>query len=64
MLQMGLPLWQVEGIIELNETYKRGEAVDVTDTVRAVAKKEPTTFAQFAHDFASAFSSAAGATGS
>jgi uncharacterized protein YbjT (DUF2867 family) len=64
MLQMGLPAWQVEGVIELNETYKRGEAADVTDTVRSVAKREPIAFPQFARDFASAFSGAVGATGS
>jgi uncharacterized protein YbjT (DUF2867 family) len=63
LLQMGIPAWQVEGIIELNDMYKRGEAAGVTDTLRSVAKKEPITFAQFAHDFANAFSGAAHATG-
>lgn len=64
MLQRGIPAWQVEGIIELNEMYKRGEVADTTETVRSVAKKEPITFTQFARDFASAFSGAAAATGS
>jgi uncharacterized protein YbjT (DUF2867 family) len=63
LLQMGIPAWQVEGIIELNDMYKRGEAAGVTDTVRSVAKKEPITFAQFAPDFANAFSGAAVAIG-
>jgi uncharacterized protein YbjT (DUF2867 family) len=63
LLQMRIPAWQVEGIIELNDMYKRGEAASVTDTVRSVAKKEPITFAQFARDFANAFSGAAVATG-
>jgi uncharacterized protein YbjT (DUF2867 family) len=63
LLQMGIPPWQVEGIIELNDMYKRGEAADVTDTVRSVAKKEPITFAQFARDFANVFSGAVAATG-
>ncbi len=62
MLQMGVPFWQVEGIIELNESYKRGQAAEVTDTVRAVAREDATTFAQFARDFAGAFSGAAAAT--
>jgi uncharacterized protein YbjT (DUF2867 family) len=62
MLQMGLSQWQVEGIIELNEMYKRGEAAQVADTVRSVAKKEPISFAQFARDFASAFTTAIAAT--
>lgn len=59
LLQMGVPAWQVEGIIELNDMYKRGEATDISDTVRSVAKKEPIAFAQFARDFANAFTSAA-----
>jgi uncharacterized protein YbjT (DUF2867 family) len=63
LLQMGIPTWQVEGIIELNDMYKRGEAAGVTDTVRSVAKKEPIAFAQFARDFANMFSGAVGATG-
>jgi uncharacterized protein YbjT (DUF2867 family) len=63
LLQMRIPAWQVEGIIELNDMYKRGEAAGVTDTVRSVAKKEPITFAQFTRDFANAFSGAAVATG-
>jgi uncharacterized protein YbjT (DUF2867 family) len=63
LLQMGIPAWQVEGIIELNDMYKRGEAAGVTDTVRSVAKKEPIAFAQFARDFANVFSGAVGATG-
>jgi uncharacterized protein YbjT (DUF2867 family) len=63
LLQMRIPAWQVEGIIELNDMYKRGEAAGVTDTVRSVAKKEPITFAQFARDFSNAFSGAAVATG-
>ena len=62
--QMGGPMWQVEGVIELNEMYKRGEAAGVTDTIRSIAKREPIAFAQFAHDFANMFSGAVGATGS
>ncbi|MGI9070081.1 MAG: SDR family oxidoreductase [Bryobacteraceae bacterium] len=63
LLQMGIPAWQVEGIIELNDMYKRGEAAGVTDTVRSVAKKESITFAQFARDFANVFLGAVAATG-
>lgn len=63
LLQMGIPAWQVEGIIELNDIYKRGEAAGVTDIVRSVAKKEPITFAQFARDFANVFLGAVAATG-
>lgn len=63
LLQSGIPSWQVEGIIELNDMYKRGEAADVTDTVRSVGKKEPIPFSQFARDFASVFSGAAAVAG-
>jgi uncharacterized protein YbjT (DUF2867 family) len=64
MLQMGLSPWRVEGLIELNDLYKRGEAAEVSDSIRAMAKKEPTSFAQFARDFADAFASAAKAPAS
>ncbi|MFL6351801.1 MAG: SDR family oxidoreductase [Bryobacteraceae bacterium] len=63
LLQMGVPPWQVEGIVELNDMYKRSEAAGVTDTVRSIAKKEPVTFEQFARDFANLFSGAVAATG-
>jgi hypothetical protein len=47
MRQMRMPPWRIEGVIELSEMYKRGEAKEVTDAVRVVARKEPVTFAQF-----------------
>ena len=37
--QMGGPMWQVEGGIELNEMYKRGEAAGVTDTIVPLRKE-------------------------
>jgi uncharacterized protein YbjT (DUF2867 family) len=62
MLQMRVSPWQLEGLIDLNETYKRGEAAEVSNTVRSVTGKDPATFAQFAHDFAGAFETAVAAT--
>ena len=59
MIQKGIPAWQIDGILELYELYKRGDAAQVTDTVRTVAKREPIAFAQFARDFAQAFTAAA-----
>ena len=64
MRQMRMPPWQLEGVIELSEMYKRGEAKEVTDAVRVVARKEPGTFAQFTREFATALSGAMAATGS
>jgi hypothetical protein len=55
MLQMGFSEWQADGLIELNDLYKRGAAAQVTDTVRVVARTEPRSFAQFVYDFAGAF---------
>jgi len=55
MLQMRISPWRADGVIELNELYKRGEGAAVTEAVRAVGRKEPIAFAQFARDFAEAF---------
>jgi hypothetical protein len=62
MLQMRVSPWQLEGIIELNDAYKRGEAAEVSNTVRSVTGKDPATFAQFARDYAGAFETAVAAT--
>jgi uncharacterized protein YbjT (DUF2867 family) len=62
MLQMRVSPWQLEGLIELNDTYKRGEAAEVTNTVRSVTGKDPVTFGQFARDFVGSFETAVAAT--
>ena len=54
-LAAGLPEWLVAALERLNEIFAAGRAAEVTDYVRAVGKKEPTTFDRFARDHAQAF---------
>jgi uncharacterized protein YbjT (DUF2867 family) len=54
-LGAGLPEWLVSALERLNEIFASGQAAEVNDNVRRVGKKEPTTFDQFARDYAAAF---------
>lgn len=54
-LAAGLPEWLVSALERLNELFASGRAAEVTDAVRRVGGKEPTTFEQFARDYAEAF---------
>ena len=54
-LGAGLPEWLVSALERLNEIFASGQAAQVTDDVRRVARREPTTFEQFARDYAGAF---------
>jgi uncharacterized protein YbjT (DUF2867 family) len=54
-LGAGLPEWLVSALERLNEMFASGRAARVTDDVRRVARREPTTFEQFARDHAAAF---------
>ncbi|HEX8291524.1 MAG TPA: SDR family oxidoreductase [Pyrinomonadaceae bacterium] len=54
-LAAGLPGWLVSALERLNELFASGQAAEVTDAVRRVGRKEPTTFGQFARDHAEAF---------
>ena len=54
-LAAGMPEWLVDGLELLNEMFIAGGAAEVTDAVRRVGRKEPTTFDQFARDHAEAF---------
>ena len=54
-LAAGLPEWLVGALERLNEIFAAGYAAEVTDHVRTVGKKEPTTFDRFARDYAQAF---------
>jgi uncharacterized protein YbjT (DUF2867 family) len=55
LASFGLPTWQVDGVIEDYDHYRRGEAARVTATVRDVTKSEPTPFFQFAQDYSTRF---------
>jgi uncharacterized protein YbjT (DUF2867 family) len=54
LMQWGVPEWMADGMNELYATYT-GYQTAVTDVIARVAKKQPTTFDQFARDFAGAF---------
>jgi uncharacterized protein YbjT (DUF2867 family) len=55
LLGLGIPAWQAEGMVEDYEHYRRGEAADVTTTVRDLTGRDARTFSQFAREFRSAF---------
>jgi uncharacterized protein YbjT (DUF2867 family) len=55
MLESGLPEWNVTGMIELVEDYRRGNGTKVTQTVRDVTGREPYTYEQFARDHVDVF---------
>lgn len=54
-LAQGLPEWLVSALERLNELFISGDAAEVTEDVRRVGGKEPTTFDEFARDHASSF---------
>lgn len=55
LLGFGMPAWQADGVLEDYEEYRRGEAAIATSTVRDVTGSEPTSFSQFAKDYAGKF---------
>lgn len=54
---LGVPTWQVDGLVEDCAHYARGEASEVSSAVRDVSGAEPRDVTTFARDYASAFSS-------
>jgi uncharacterized protein YbjT (DUF2867 family) len=56
MINAGLPDWSADAINDLTAHMKAGKMTEVTNTVRAIAKKEPITFEQFIRDHRDAFS--------
>jgi uncharacterized protein YbjT (DUF2867 family) len=55
MLGGGMDAWQVDGILELYALLREGKFDRVTDTVKRVAGREPTTIEQFISDHRGAF---------
>jgi uncharacterized protein YbjT (DUF2867 family) len=51
-----LPPWQVEGLLEDYAHYRRGEAAVVSPAVMEITGRAPRDVAQFARDYAPAFS--------
>jgi len=56
----GMPGWQVDGLLEDYEHYRRGEAEAVSPAVREVTGRPPRDIHAFAQDYAPAFSPSSG----
>ena len=56
LLAIGLPRWQVEGVIEDYAHYRRGEASSIASGVQLATGVKPHSFDEFAHDYAPALS--------
>lgn len=55
LLAHGMPEWMAEGLVEDYAHYRRGEAADISDGVKAATGLPPRTFAAFARDHAQRF---------
>lgn len=55
LLEVGLPTWQADGLVEEYALWSQGEAASVSSDVKAAIGKEPRNFNEFAHDYASVF---------
>ena len=55
LLDMGMPPWQADGLIEDYAHYRRGEAAVVSDGVEQATGRPPRGFDAFARDHAPAF---------
>lgn len=56
LIEVGLPDWQADGLIEDYAHYSRSEAAEVTTGVRDATGRPPRSFDDFACDYAYAFS--------
>jgi uncharacterized protein YbjT (DUF2867 family) len=62
LLDLGVPAWRADGLMEDYDYCRRAEAAAVTTAVYDVIHREPTRFSQFAADYAHQFAGkAAGA---
>jgi uncharacterized protein YbjT (DUF2867 family) len=55
MSNLGMPSWQVDGLLEDYGHYRRGEAATVSPAVREVTGHAPRDINAFARDYAAAF---------
>jgi uncharacterized protein YbjT (DUF2867 family) len=55
LAEYGMPQWQVEGLLEDYEHYRRGEAATISPAVRDVTGQPPRDINVFARDYAAAF---------
>jgi uncharacterized protein YbjT (DUF2867 family) len=55
MLDLGMPAWMVDGMMELHAIAKAGYAAPVADTVQKLTGRAPVSFAQFAQQHAASW---------
>lgn len=55
MTAVGMPAWQIEGLVEDYAHYRRGEAAVIADGVKAATSRPPSDFDGFVHDYADSF---------
>jgi uncharacterized protein YbjT (DUF2867 family) len=51
LLDLGMPVWQADGVLEDYEAYRRGEGSRITTTVEDVTGDYPMTFEEFTRDY-------------
>ena len=56
LLSLGMPEWQVDGLIEDYAHYRRGEASGISTAVEDVTSFRPRSFLAFTRDYKQAFS--------
>lgn len=61
LLTAGMPEWSVKAILDLQRYYSEGHASVIDPTVERLIGRKPTSFDQFARDYAAAFRSQASA---
>jgi uncharacterized protein YbjT (DUF2867 family) len=55
MLDMGMPEWQVNALLDLQQYYTQGQGGEITDTLPSLLGRAPTRLDQFLTEFKSQF---------
>jgi hypothetical protein len=55
LLDLGMPVWQADGVLEDYDAYRRGDATRITTTVEDVTGIYPMTFEEFTRDYVDDF---------
>jgi uncharacterized protein YbjT (DUF2867 family) len=55
LLDLGVPAWRADGLVEAYDHYRRGAAAAITPAAYDVLQRKPTPFSQFAADYAHQF---------
>jgi len=59
MLDLGMPEWQVDALLDLQRYYTNGQGGEVTDVLRSLLGRPPVTLDQFLAEFKDSFGAAA-----